>query len=165
MKQFKVWIAIALLISAIVVLVLMLFSPRPIQIVLETGQEVTAKTPNYFTLETVMVLVICSFIIGAAITFLFFKSDNGKEAKAIQTTHKDPKQLNYDVILPLLREDEKKAVRILREHNGEILQNALVLKLGVSKVKATRIVASLERKQIVEKHRHGLTNSIRMRGE
>jgi uncharacterized membrane protein len=66
----------------------------------------------------------------------------------------------HDRLVSLLREDEKKAVRLVRDAGGQMLQNELVLKLGLSKVRTTRILASLERKQVVEKHRHGMTNRI-----
>jgi uncharacterized membrane protein len=75
-----------------------------------------------------------------------------------KTSHQE-----YDRIIPLLRDDEKKTVRIIREQNGEILQNDLVLKLGLSKVRTTRILSSLERKEIITKQRHGITNSIKLK--
>jgi len=169
MKQFTVIIAAVLLVSSIVLLVYMLFNPQPIQIILETGQEVTTKNPNYFTIGPVMILIICSFIIGASIMFLFYNADttnalipntklSRQQEHPIEHSH-----ASYDIIMPLLRDDEKKAVRIIRDNNGEILQNELVLKLGQSKVKTTRILASLERKEIIVKQRHGLTNHIKLK--
>jgi uncharacterized membrane protein len=159
MKQFKIWITVALLVAGIVILIMKLFNPSPIQIILETGQEVTSKSAEYFTLSTALILIICSFVIGAAITFLFYNADTGEKKKTAEVVV----HTNYDVIMPLLRDDEKKVVKILREHKGEMLQNELVLKLGISKVKATRLLASLERKQVVEKKRHGLTNHVKMK--
>ena len=172
MKQFKIWIAIALLIASISVLIIMLFNPQPIQIILETGQAITTKSPNYFTINTVILLSVCSFIMGLSITFLFYNSENNKneqennnsETKEIKKENKESSHdINYDRIIPLLRDDEKKAFHIIREHHGEILQNELVLKLDMSKVKTTRIIASLERKQIIHKQRHGMTNSIKLK--
>jgi uncharacterized membrane protein len=160
-KQFKIILAIVLLISSIVLLVIMLFNQKPIQIILETGQEVVSKDSNYFNITTVMILIISSFLIGASIMYLFYNAEGTKVFSGIiQSTDNNKKK--YDLLLPLLREDEKKAVRLLREANGEMLQNQLVLKLGLSKVKTTRLIASLERKQIVSKQRHGLTNSIKL---
>ena len=119
-----------------------------------------------------MILIICSSVIGAALTYLFYNSESSSLFKKIEDkdnkenkTEKDDKHrhVNYDMIIPLLRDDEKKAIHIIKEHNGEILQNELVLKLGHSKVRTTRILASLERKQLVIKQRHGMTNSIKLR--
>jgi uncharacterized membrane protein len=169
-KQFRIIIAIVLLIASISVVINMLFTPQPIQIVLETGQEIATKSSNYFTITTVMVLIICSSIIGAALTYLFYNSENGsifKKNPDAGTSYKEDrdkhKHVNYDIIMPLLRDDEKKAVHIIKEHDGEILQNNLVLKLGHSKVRTTRIIASLERKQLITKQRHGMTNSIKLK--
>jgi len=177
-RQFTVVLAAVLLVAAIIVLVLMLFRQQPIQIVLETGQEVTTKSPDYFTIGSVMILIVSSFLIGAAGSHLFYNADamggaGSRKQYKEETAMSRPlhpqegkggdageKASVYSVILPLLREDEKKAVRIIHAQGGEMLQNELVLKLGLSKVKTTRILASLERKQIVRKQRHGLTNHI-----
>ena len=99
-------------------------------------------------------------VAGAAIVYLFYNAESATLFKKEPKESEQHVHHNIDVILPLLREDEKKAVRILLEHNGTILQNELVLRLGFSKVRTTRIIASLERKQVVTKKRHGLTNSI-----
>ena len=171
MKQFKIVIAMVLLVASIFVMVNMLFNPQPIQLVLETGQEITTKNSDYFAMSTVMILIVSSFLIGASITYLFYNSDSNpifrKDREHRETKEsKESKETigsGYDIIIPLLRDDEKKAVHLIKEHNGEILQNELVLKLGLSKVKTTRILAALERKQVIEKHRHGLTNSVKLR--
>jgi uncharacterized membrane protein len=164
MKQFQIWIAIVLLISSLSVLANILFRPQPIQIILETGQEVSAKTADYFTITTVMIIIFCSFVIGASAIYLFYNSENGKIFPKIGQPKEEHKEHSgaYDIIIPLLRDDEKKVVHIIKDQNGEILQNELVLKSGLSKVKTTRIIASLERKQIVSKQRHGMTNHIRL---
>ena len=160
MKQFKIWIAIALLIASILILVVMLFSSQTIQIVLETGQAVTTRNSNYFTITTVMIFIIASFIVGASIMYLFYNSDY-KESSNIKSN--EDIRNGYDIILPLLKDDEKKAVHIIKEHNGEMLQNQLVLRLGLSKVKITRLISGLERKGIIEKSRHGMTNNIKLK--
>jgi uncharacterized membrane protein len=169
MSQFRIVIAAVLLIASLAILVTMLFTPQPIQIVLETGQQVATQSSTYFTISTVMMFIICSFIIGVAITYLYHNTEytktmlrplGGQEPQSIEKHHSPAGSL--DTILPLLREDEKKTVRALRDHQGELLQSELVLQLGFSKVKTTRIVASLERKGVIEKHRHGLTNRLKL---
>jgi transcription initiation factor IIE alpha subunit len=161
-------IAAILLVSAILLTINTLFKPQPIQIVLETGQAIATQSSSYFTITTVMILIICAFVIGSVVTYLFY---NAETINSFTKTNSDDNArksentigTNYDRIIPLLRDDEKKAVHLLKEKNGEILQNELVLKLGYSKVKTTRILASLERKQIIIKQRHGMTNSIRLK--
>ena len=63
----------------------------------------------------------------------------------------------------MLKTDEKHAVAALREAGGEMQQNKLVVKLGVSKVKATRILYGLEQKKLITKERHGLTNMVKLK--
>jgi uncharacterized membrane protein len=166
--NFRVIIAIVLLISAIVVLAVLIFRPQPIQIVLETGQEVASKSSDYFSVSTVVVLLVCAFLIGAAITYLFYNSeDKAKKILDGKPVEKRKNELEnsevYNKLIPLLRDDEKRVVHMICEHKGEILQNELVLKLGLSKVKTTRILASLERKEIIERRRHGMTNKVKFK--
>lgn len=160
--QFRIIIAIVMLIASIVVLVLLLFRPQPIQIVLETGQEIASKSSDYFSIVSVVVLLICAFLMGAAITYLFYNSEDKKILGRTSKLEIGDSGV-YDKIISLLKDNEKKTVHLIKEHKGEILQNELVLKLGLSKVKITRILASLERKQIIERHRHGMTNKVRLK--
>jgi uncharacterized membrane protein len=166
MKQlnvsFRTILAIVLLISAIVVLILLIFRPQPIQIVLETGQEVASKSSDYFSIVTVVVLLVCAFFIGAAITYLFYNAEDKKIFSRASKQESGNSEV-YNKIIFLLKDDEKRAVHIIKEHKGEILQNELVLKLGLSKVRTTRILAALERKQLIERHRHGMTNKVRLK--
>lgn len=166
MKQFKLIIAMVVLVSSIVLFAVNLLNSQAIQIILETGQEVTTSA-DYFSLTKVLVLVTTAFLIGAAITYLFYNSDEESRIFKIDKKEKDAKYKekkdSYDIIIPLLKNDEKKVVLALKEENGEILQNKLVLTLGFSKVRTTRLLASLERKNLIIKERFGLTNRIRFR--
>ena len=72
-------------------------------------------------------------------------------------------EISYDKILPLLKTDEKLVIKALRDNNGEMQQNKLAVKLGVSRVKATRILYRLEQKNLITKSRHGLTNMVRLK--
>lgn len=157
MKQFKMIIAMVVLISSIVIFAISFLNQQPIDILLETGQEVTTAS-EYFTLTKVLIFSITSFLIGAAIIYIFYNSDKENNVfNIIRPKGKD----EYALIMPLLKDDEKKAMLALKENKGEILQNKLVLKLGVSKVKATRILSRLERKGLIIKDRYGLTNRIK----
>lgn len=162
MRKFSIIISVVLLVASIVLLFSFLFSTQPIQIILESGQEITTSSPSYFTITTVLILIVCSFIVGATSAYLFYNADNVFSAFKSDKTHREA---DYSMLLPLLRHDERKAVHALIENNGEMLQNALVLRLGFSKVKITRILASLHNKQIIVKERHGLTNKIKLKAK
>ena len=162
MKKFTIIIAMVLLLASLIVLVDKLFTPQPIQIVLESGQEITTQTANYFSLTETILLLICSFIIGTTATYLFYNSDTFTAIKSIEKEVESLSVKNYDTILPLLKEEEKKVILLLQESQGEILQNKLVLALNLPKVKVTRLLASLEKKNLIIKHRNGLTNNIKL---
>ncbi len=157
MTRFSIIIAMIILVASLVLLVDKLFTPQPIQIELQSGQVVTTQTADYFSLSETIILMSCSFLIGAASLFLFYNS----ERSVVGKSEKEGK-VPLDTILPLVREEEKKVLIALREANGEMLQNKLVLKMSLSKVKMTRMLASLERKRLIIKERRGLTNNIKL---
>jgi len=161
MNQFKIIIAIVILTTSIFLLFSQLFRPQPIQIILETGQEVTTQSSDYFTLYDVLLLITYSFLVGLTATYLFYNSDTNEVIKSLKRNKGLEK--SYEMIIPLLKGEEKKVFSEILNSNGEILQNSLVLKLRLSKVKITRILSGLENKQLIVKERHGLTNKIKLK--
>ena len=162
MVKFTIILSIVVLIAALVLLLDKLFTPQPIQITLQSGQEITTSTADYFSITEVLLLIISAFLIGTAATYLFYNSD--REKKISQKTHNSESNAGvYDIILPLLKTDEKKVITSLLDSNGEMQQNKLAAKLGISKVKATRILHGLSQKDLIIKERHGFTNMVRLR--
>jgi len=155
MDRFKLILAIVVMIASIVVLITKLFSPVPIQITLDSGQEITTESPLYFSLSEVLLLVCCSFLIGASSIYLFYKADIRSGINSIRK-----KSASYAAVLPLLKGDERKVLQLLIHGDGTMLQNKMVLKLGLSKVKITRILSSLQKKKLIVKERYGITNKI-----
>lgn len=160
-------ISVVLLVASLVMLFDKLFAPQPIQVVLETGQEVATQAPSYYPLSEVLLLVAASFIIGATAIYLYYNSDE-ITSNFIRQKEKDAGtgkegQDKYKMIVPLLKKDEKAVFIALRNSNGVMLQNQLVLKTGLSKVAMTRALAKLEMKNLIVKERHGLTNKIRLK--
>ena len=109
-----------------------------------------------------MLLVISAFLIGMTATYLFYNSDRARAAKQEPLTLKSNSKV-YDIIIPLLKADEKRAITAIIESGGELQQNKLAAKLGISKVKATRILKGLEQKDLISKERHGFTNMVKLR--
>jgi uncharacterized membrane protein len=161
MKNFKILISVVILIASIILLFGKLFAPQPIQIILETGQEVTTLGSEYFSLTDAMLLVVSSFLIGSVTIYLFYNSDTKEVIKSFRKENR--KKEKYEMVIPLLRREERDVFQQLIDSNGEMLQNALVLKSGLSKVKMTRILSSLENKNLIVKERHGLTNKIKLK--
>ena len=162
MPKFKIFISIVILIASLVLLFDKLFTPQPIQITLQSGQEITTSAAEYFSLGEVLLLITSAFLIGTAATYLFYNSEREKEKKP-QLHAPEPNVNIYEHILPLLKPDEKHAITALLENNGQMHQNKLAAKLGVSKVKATRILHGLEQKNLITKERHGFTNMVKLR--
>ncbi len=162
MKRYKLVIAVVLMASSIVLLLSKLFTPQPIQIILETGQEVTTQNPSYYGLSEVLLLVVASFVIGATAIYLFY---NSEQVAVIASNGQKIDKSKYRHISNILKSDEKKIFDALVDENGEMLQNRLVVKTGLSKVSVTRALAKLGEKSIVTRERHGLTNKIRVKLE
>ncbi|WP_440954766.1 helix-turn-helix transcriptional regulator [Methanosarcina sp. Mfa9] len=70
-----------------------------------------------------------------------------------------------DVLLRALEGDERKAVELIVQRGGRILQNELVNSLGFSKAKVSRVLMNLERRGIIDKKKYGLTNCISIADE
>ena len=161
MTQYKIIMAIVVLIASLFFLFDQLFTPVPIQIILETGIEVTTATAEYFSLVTVLVLISSSFLIGSLSVVLFYSSNTKEVIRSLRKQERPEKR--YEMVLPLLKGDERPVFIQLLKAGGQALQNKLVLDSGLSKVKITRVLNSLERKHLIIKERHGLTNKIKLR--
>lgn len=161
MPRFGVFISLVVMIAALILLFDKLFTPQPIQIILQSGQEIATSTSEYFSLSEALLLIVSAFLTGAAATYLFYNSDR---AKTIRQQPRIESNANfYDAVIPLLKTEEKLAVRALLEHGGEMQQSKLAAKLSISKVKATRLLHALEQKRLIARERHGFTNIVRLK--
>jgi uncharacterized membrane protein len=161
MARFRVVMSVVILVASVSILFNQLFAPQSIQIILETGQEIVTQEPEYFSLPQVLLLIASSFLIGSTAIYLYFRSETEELLKSLG--HKREYGRKYEMVIPLLRGDERRVFQEILDSKGEMLQNALVLKTRLKKVKMTRILASLESKNLIVKERHGLTNRIRLR--
>jgi uncharacterized membrane protein len=161
MKQYKVIMSVAVLVASITILINQLLVPQPIQIILETGQEIVSQSSEYFSLAQVLILISASFLIGSTSIYLYYKSETDELLRVLGQKRETGRK--YEMVIPLLNGDEKKVFREVLDAKGEMLQNALVLKTSLSKVKMTRVLANLERKNLIIKQRHGLTNKIMLK--
>lgn len=155
MRNFKLIIAIVLLVCSVILLSMRLFTPQTIQITLESGREVTTENPDYYTLTDVLIIVTGAFLMGASAIYLYYNSDV-KDGFMQRWDRK----ARHGVVLGMLKGEDRKAYSLLISSGGEMLQSRLVDKMGISKVKVTRILARLEQKGLIVRHRSGLTNKI-----
>ena len=161
MSRFTIFISIVVLIASLFLLFDRIFTPQPIQITLQSGQEITTSTPEFFSLIDVLLLIISAFLIGTAATYLYYNSDI-KQKNNLKIEKPELNADLYNHILPLLKTDEKRIISALIVAGGKLQQNKLSAKLMVSKVKATRIISALQQKSLITKERHGITNMIKL---
>jgi len=173
MKRFKLVLAAVLLAISATILISMVFTPQPIQILLETGQEIATQTPEYYSLSQVLILMAASFTIGVTSIYLFYNSDkNLSDADSKSPQKKEGGRMNirtfnnpekYELMLPLLKSHEKEIFLALKDSGGEMLQNRLVVETGLSKVKVTRALAKLQSKGILMREKYGITNRVMLK--
>jgi uncharacterized membrane protein len=63
-------------------------------------------------------------------------------------------------VLKILPADERKIVSLLLENNNALEQNKLVAFTGINKVKMSRIISELEKREVLKKTNLGNTNLI-----
>jgi hypothetical protein len=179
----------ALLMIAGVIVTSMLLATKPSIIQISDGSFKILELPYTYTKNDAYVLVIGSTIGGMMLSYILTtllaagKSEvksmiiEEKPAEipvphtdiAVIAEHvKEGAQL-IEAVLTALEGDEKKLVKEIADHDGEMLQNELVLSLNFSKAKVSRMVTDLEKRGLVVKKQYGLTNKValadKLRGE
>lgn len=179
----------ALLMVAGVIVTSMLLATKPSIIQISDGSFKILELPYTYTKNDAYVLVIGSTIGGMMLSYIFttllaagkseVKSMTIEEKPAeIPVPHTDIAAIAEHVkegtqlieaVLTALEGDEKKLVKEIADHGGEMLQNELVLSLNFSKAKVSRMLTDLEKRGLVVKKQYGLTNKValadKLRGE
>jgi uncharacterized membrane protein len=78
----------------------------------------------------------------------------------MRTTHR---HRSVNVIMPLLKGDEKIVVEILSRHQGSVNQRVIVRESDFSKAKVSRLVAGLKERGIVDVEIMGRTNKVTLK--
>jgi len=91
------------------------------------------------------------FILG-----LFIMLTKPKEKIIIKKVKEKKKKLD----LSGFDKDERKVIELLQEESGGMFQASLMEKMGMGKVKTTRLLDKLEAKQLIERKRRGMNNII-----
>ena len=69
----------------------------------------------------------------------------------------------YRKELDSMEMNERRVFEKLIDEKGDMLQASLIRHTGFSKVKMTRILDRLERKDLIERKRRGMTNIVRIK--
>lgn len=178
----------AVLMVAGVIVTSMLLATKPSIIQISDGSFKILELPYTYTKNDAYVLVIGSTIGGMMLSYIFttLLAAGKSEVKSMIIEEKPAEiPLNTDIaaiaehvkegtqlinaVLTALEGDEKKLVKEIADHDGEMLQNELVLSLNFSKAKVSRMVTDLEKRGLVVKKQYGLTNKValadKLRGE
>jgi len=97
-------------------------------------------------LEFMLLMVGIGVVVGAAIFYLMHEEVEIKEKES---------KVNAELALSLLNPDERKAVKLLLEKNGECLQAEVARLDGMTRLKAHRVAQSLEKRGIVALGKNG----------
>ncbi len=188
-KTGTVVLAGVVLMVAGVIVTSMLLATRPSIIQISDGSFKILELPYTYTKNDAYVLVIGSTIGGMMLSYILttllaagksevksmIMEDKATEIPvphtdiaAIAEHVKEGTQL-IEAVLTALEGDEKKLVKEIADHGGEMLQNELVLSLNFSKAKVSRMLTDLEKRGLVVKKQYGLTNKValvdKLRGE
>lgn len=175
----------AVLMVAGVIVTSMLLATKPSIIQINDGTFKILELPYTYTRNDAYVLVIGSAVGGMMLSYIFttLLAAGKSEVKEIitiekpvdiQVSHTDiaafaehvkDESLLIDAVLTALEGDEKKLVKEIADHGGEMLQNELVLSLNFSKAKVSRMLTDLEKRGLVLKKQYGLTNKVALAGK
>jgi len=153
-------IAVIAMVVSIVVLVNKLLASAPIQIIIEGGYAVPVRGALYFTIEDVLILVVCAWVGGMSAVYLFMA--RAKEPLgALMDTEKARKKV--EVALQMLEGDEKILLKEISDSGSEIAQSDLVVKTGFSEAKISRLLDKLESRGLVVRIRYGMGNMVMLK--
>ncbi len=111
----------------------------------------------YIILEkTVSIILLLFFIISVSSGLIILIISSLRILKLFQNIEKEEIKINLDY----LSDDEKFIINLILKNKGSMLQNKIVNESGMTKVKVSRIISSLESKGFIEKRRRGVTNEI-----
>lgn len=108
-------------------------------------------------------LLIAALIVGISLVYAYLARAVGSpEGEGAAPEKSGPEAPLTDRALNLLQEDERAVYRRLLHEGGQVLQKDLRRMVAFSGPKMTRVLDRLERKGLVVRERHGMTNRVRL---
>ena len=137
-----------------------LLGPTQIQIIIQGETPTVVGQVLSYTQVDVIVISISALILGISGFYLLF-SDFIEAPKVLQTVESvDSLKLDAKFALRILDGDKRKVFSEVIEAGGEITQSDLPARTGFSKAKITRILDYLEKKGLIVRKSHGMTNKV-----
>jgi uncharacterized membrane protein len=146
------WIIVG--IAVIVGIIALIFNIGLKKIVGETcNHGPTCSMYDTIAVQTWISLAIVGIILIIGIVLMFIKP---KEKIVIKKIKEKKAKIDFSK----LDKDEKKVIDLLLNEGNAVFQASLMEKLGIGKVKATRLLDKLEAKQLIERKRRGMNNIV-----
>ena len=154
--QGRTLLVVCLFMVSVFIVVLKIMNPIEIHIFLEGEETVLSQVMHNFTLYDVILLLFAAFTAGLSAAYLLF-FDKGLARGDVMF---NGKKMNYEKILPTLKEYEAKVFQAVLDSDGIIAQSELSGLTGVSKSNVSRALDHLESRGYVERRRRGMGNII-----
>jgi DNA-binding MarR family transcriptional regulator len=137
-----------------------LLMPTPIQIIIQGEEPIVVGQILSYTQIDVIKMAVSALLLGISGFYLLF-SDFIETRGSLASVEKiGILELDVKFALRLLDGDKRKVFGEVVEAGGEILQSELPIRTGFSKAKITRILDYLERKGLIIRKSHGMTNKV-----
>ncbi|MEE9164148.1 MAG: MarR family transcriptional regulator [Thermoplasmata archaeon] len=111
------------------------------------------------------ILLIVTLIIGISLVYAYISKYVGATRDTSPHVGGEGSRATenrVEIPLELLPEDERAVYRLLLREGGQVLQKDLRQLLSFSGPKVSRVLDRLERKGLVVRERHGMTNRVRL---
>lgn len=142
--------------ASVFIVALKLMNPTEVHIYLEGQETVLSHVLRDYTIFDVALVVTAAFLAGLSAMCLMLQDGGRPTAESFF----NQRRLNYEKILPTLKEDEQKVFRAVLDSDGIIAQSELSEMTGVSKSNVSRALDLLESRGYVERRRRGMGNII-----
>lgn len=174
-------------VTAILILAMQLITPSPVMVSLGENSTQTTTVGQYFTYTDIAIAVVSSIACGATGTYLVLhdrahhfttQSPSGQHAPHsesdgdVKTHTEEPAKESeaptssrerWEQTAARLTNNEETIYSLLIESNGELPQRDLVENTDLSKATVSRTLDKLEHRELVERKRSGMGNTIHLR--
>ncbi|SFS54193.1 helix-turn-helix transcriptional regulator [Halostagnicola kamekurae] len=177
-------LAAVLFLAAILVLAIQLITPSPVMVSLGGDGTQTTTVGEYFTYREVAVIATAAFACGSSGTYLIIHNQahvltqqnqdqthspveitSGVAAPTEQSNHTvnpPADEERWEKTLETLSNNQEIIYELLIEADGELAQRNLVEETDLSKATVSRTLDKLEHRELVERKRSGMGNTIHL---
>lgn len=173
-------LAAVVFVGATIVLAIQLINPSPVVVsVGENGADV-AELGGYFRYRDVGVVAVAASLLGASGSYLLLAERPTPDATSVEDGSPSPpsssdgrtddnersdelleaRRREWEETADRLADNERVIYRTVLEADGVLAQNEIVDRTDLSKATVSRVLDSLETKDLVERKRRGMGNVV-----